>query len=745
MSEVTSNWPDYSILAYGYSLANNKKYIAVGGPSFYGCTTMTSSVNVLNFSETLNEYVLYATFKEEYGDSKVTILLSDEASNNFISTEDNKDFLISTLEQVSSYSNRFGYSLALYNDILAVGNDAYTYLLDNGTILTGSSVSIYDLPTKTLTYTINYFDDSTFGESISMYGDYLAVGSSSPNDNTGNVYIYKNTAGTYSLHQTLNGSNTTIGSYFGGSVKFDQSGSYRLLVGNSNTTSNNCEVYIFDLNTGSGNWEESDILIRNTSIPQTLPFLDDVSPYILNNSSIDGFGNSVSLFGENVIIGAPRDTTYLEYEGSSVTRYRGAVYFYQKCSDNNRWQLIQKSWGDKDILKTNRFGYKVDMYDDTAIASLVKFNFPFSSSYIMNTLNRKNEECNPDYVDISTLGQAAVYKLDTSSSIWNIKKVIQKKKEYLYPYTVFGYSAAIYDGVYAIGSPLLLSDIEYLYRESHTKGYVYIYNENDLMDNFQVGNVFYRNGKFIFSNSGSMFNDIMKDEINPQNPIYDISYDGKLNLYEKQVVCTIEPNEFNVSTNPTSMVNNEFFKFKDLDYILKYMSYKLYGDQYWWNYLEFTEVEDSLFSLYIENYNIYNENALTKETELASKYPLGDVDGNNRIDVSDMYLLWKVYTNGLDEYNVFKYIEPKSRRKTVTDIKGYIQNNIFIQNYGTINPLFADFNYSSSIDRTGSYLAPYITTVGLYNGADLVAVAKLATPIKNSGEYPLNILVKWDF
>jgi hypothetical protein len=41
-------------------------------------------------------------------------------------------------------------------------------------------------------------------------------------------------------------------------------------------------------------------------------------------------------------------------------------------------------------------------------------------------------------------------------------------------------------------------------------------------------------------------------------------------------------------------------------------------------------------------------------------------------------------------------------------------------------------------------LAPYITTVGLYSGGDLVAVAKLGMPIKNSGELPLNILVKWD-
>ena len=57
---------------------------------------------------------------------------------------------------------------------------------------------------------------------------------------------------------------------------------------------------------------------------------------------------------------------------------------------------------------------------------------------------------------------------------------------------------------------------------------------------------------------------------------------------------------------------------------------------------------------------------------------------------------------------------------------------------------FFNYPYSSSIDPTGSYLAPYITQVGLYSGADLVAIAKLAQPIKNSGELPINIAVIWD-
>ena len=58
---------------------------------------------------------------------------------------------------------------------------------------------------------------------------------------------------------------------------------------------------------------------------------------------------------------------------------------------------------------------------------------------------------------------------------------------------------------------------------------------------------------------------------------------------------------------------------------------------------------------------------------------------------------------------------------------------------------FGVYEYSSSIDPIGSYLAPYITTIGLYdNNMDMVAVAKLATPIKSTPDLPVNFLVRID-
>lgn len=58
---------------------------------------------------------------------------------------------------------------------------------------------------------------------------------------------------------------------------------------------------------------------------------------------------------------------------------------------------------------------------------------------------------------------------------------------------------------------------------------------------------------------------------------------------------------------------------------------------------------------------------------------------------------------------------------------------------------FADYEYSSSLDRTGSYLAPFITTIGLYDDKlNMVAVAKLPQPIKSIPDYPVNFIIRFD-
>ena len=58
---------------------------------------------------------------------------------------------------------------------------------------------------------------------------------------------------------------------------------------------------------------------------------------------------------------------------------------------------------------------------------------------------------------------------------------------------------------------------------------------------------------------------------------------------------------------------------------------------------------------------------------------------------------------------------------------------------------FDDYEISGSLDQTGSYLAPFITTIGLYDDdLNMVAVAKLPQPIKSLPDYPVNFIVRLD-
>ncbi len=118
--------------------------------------------------------------------------------------------------------------------------------------------------------------------------------------------------------------------------------------------------------------------------------------------------------------------------------------------------------------------------------------------------------------------------------------------------------------------------------------------------------------------------------------------------------------------------------------------------------------------------------------------------GTFKVDIYDGKMMWKYFIKKLNFTNYKSYLNTLSNRNNYDDIIRFLDNQTgkSIKNY--VKQPFFNYQYSSSIDPTGSYLAPYITTVGLYSGCDLVAVAKLAQPIKNTGEIPINISVKWD-
>ena len=84
-------------------------------------------------------------------------------------------------------------------------------------------------------------------------------------------------------------------------------------------------------------------------------------------------------------------------------------------------------------------------------------------------------------------------------------------------------------------------------------------------------------------------------------------------------------------------------------------------------------------------------------------------------------------------------------RKLSTLENGDVLDYRYTGTTGTSKAGFEHYDLSGSVDSTGSFLAPFITTIGLYDdNCDLIAVAKLPQPIKSEPEMPVNFIVRFD-
>lgn len=172
----------------------------------------------------------------------------------------------------------------------------------------------------------------------------------------------------------------------------------------------------------------------------------------------------------------------------------------------------------------------------------------------------------------------------------------------------------------------------------------------------KVGNVFYTQGLIV----------ITKDSVNKLLSDWEIRYKSTQTIYENEYLLIVQPDEFNVSQNPTAIT--------------------VVGQQ---------------------NENIIDSNGIVR----------------------------KVITNpGV------KYI----RKKSILE-NGNILDYRYSSSIDDSAAGFEHYDLSGSIDSTGSFLAPFITTIGLYDDdMDLVAVAKLPQPIKSEPDIPINFIVRFD-
>lgn len=800
---------------YAYAVATHGKYVATGNPPLirYDISTSsyhpTGSVDVFRYDLNTDAHLYIETLTKP--SSIEDILLASEiayVTDDILHTElsgseftKDKDLEVDISAYLQFIENDYGSAIDWYNKKLAIGCRYYWEQAVIGTNIfnaSGSCVDIWDYaytegnpyvnvgtPNTTSFWHIQNPDvlvTASFGHSVALNNDWLAIGSPHVSSSKGRVYLFKNESTgshlSWSLFQKLEPSNLVSGQQFGWDVAINKSDTEfcknRLVVGCGAT--NNNSVYLFEF---SGSmWFESYQFHQQTGSLYPLTFNSSSYPILLSASyQTSSFGKSVSIWDDTVVIGAPRERTIFEFTGS-LAYEQGTAYIFERCNNSecpstqSNYYLATKIYGDQFTLKNNRLGSSVSVYGNNMAIGIPKRNMDsMTSCYIRGSIPQQNY-CAAD-LENTINGQWMYLTKNTSSYQWEISKVFQKKKRFLSPYRTFGYDVCIGDFSVVVGAPMLLSDlgreIELAYTESmgvvldDIMGKSYIYNLNHYRNEFHVGNVFYRNGILVVNSSGSAFDGLFFNPTSPYTYEYSLDFTSRHTIHEKQIVCTAEPGEFNVSTNPTAIIlptssldlnKNGKVDFQDVDVLLRYMQYKnstingyysfdwsssvvKNADEisfYNYNFEQWSNT-DSLFSSSLERFEI-------TDTWFAN---LLDFNDDNKIDENDMNILWKYFSNRLTEKNYLTYININSQRRQLNEALVYMNGLTQRNALPLINPTFFEFDELSASDPTGSFLAPMVTTIGLYDGLDLVAVAKLGSPIKLPKTLPMNFVIKMDF
>lgn len=791
---------------FGYQVATNGTYVAIGNPNSkpYSCQEgfiRIGEVLVYQKNRFQSNYSFAKTYRKQA--SPPTVVNQSSYGKALAMCDDWLAVADTAYSQSTSGTPTSGCGV----DIFRLYNTSPTASCDTDP----ASWTLDSTPAYSITYTGNVSDK--FGQAVAISDNFMVVGVPGHNSGLGKIMIYRyDGASGFVYYKTV--VCPDVGQkLFGAAVSIDKLSEDRIVVGTLTTTQS--RVYVYDLtNDANVSVTLRQRLEQNTASKwlqtggnNTVSFYPSGS----NAQTHTRYGSSVAISSGVLIVGAPNDLIYYEYSGSAKVRQRGAAYVYYTSSGSGQYTLEQKLYGDGDTFKDNLFGYSIDVNNNYILIGSPKPYFPFSSVYLSASVDRYSLNFPDDDFGASTYnGQTLLYRWTTNqcsgSTILKLATTapISYRKRISECFTAFGESVALSNDNVVIGAPAPLDDDLYLQTPLLTEqsdtpttgcstdavaeieelviedsicdcdgneirsvyvieqpvvvdifGKAFIYNFSDLQKDAVVGNVFYNNDKFIVNNTGSILRDLLRDPTNTLTDYIYGSYQSQITLNEKQFICTIDPGEFNISTNPTAITgsafdyaisNDEQFNFTDLDLILRYINSKLTTNrsEYWWDVLVEGDIQQSQFTFFTSSMYNYTQSKLTPELKCVLNSKNFDINKDGIVDYSDAYMIWNYYIDNLEIANYKQYISPTSRRNNYDDIIKFLDTKTGKGFGNKIKNEFFAYHISASLDPTGSYLAPYITDVGLYAGADLVAIGKIASPIKNNGQIPINIVVKWD-
>ena len=438
-------------------------------------------------------------------------------------------------------------------------------------------------------------------------------------------------------------------------------------------------------------------------------------------------GNHIHFY-INLLPDTELDSTLVFVYNSVKSAINGYVYYYSIDKTNNKCNKLKR-------MKTNKTSYSCKKQYGHSV-SLSK-NFISVGSPVLGNFNID---------EITTFGGRSVVSFGESDKLF-----------------------IEYDMIH----PTYINQLS-----KKVVGSIIAYDHSAIRDNKRhyIGNIFYKNGIIALTDRSGYFSDVLS---NSGVSGFELEFKSMHTLYENEILCKVEPHEFNFSTNPTSVATGSIaydinqdgkFDIIDASYIFKYImgevgdieitddeiienetSIKLSDKNNWPKQdILMTESEDALLmDLFFSSDVIENRPVHDKiVSNLKEKYDNGefDINGDGKTDEVDANLLLRYFIGRRGAYLtrdlVSKYND--SSRTDSNSIVKFLDEKTGKNLGREILKDFQDFSENDKQDSTGSYLAPYATTIGLYSGLELAMVAKLGKPVKILPNYPINFLIKFD-
>lgn len=221
-------------------------------------------------------------------------------------------------------------SLALQGNTIVGG--APGDLLWNGAVYIFDKVDDEWVETKIIDNTGDDFE--AFGISVSISGDFLAIGANGKYDSKGAVQIFeKDKDGNWTFNQEIQASDAQENDYFGTSISLQNDVLFVGAYGKNNETG---ATYVFKKNE-VGQWIETQIIIPD------------------NLENFASFGWVTEIDGEYAVVGA--------YYNS------GSVFVY-KVDENGTWNQTQEL-KNSDSEDEDQFGFSADIKDNQIIVGAI--------------------------------------------------------------------------------------------------------------------------------------------------------------------------------------------------------------------------------------------------------------------------------------------------------------------------------------------------------------------------------------